>query len=110
MIPRYRPLAIYSLLLAAATGAWLAWELAGAADFPAFWFVGLCIAFNLFVWHFGIPAPWVGLTSMERLPQIGLLLILSPPVAAAICATASMLWPLLNRGYSHGSLTVAAPR
>jgi diguanylate cyclase (GGDEF)-like protein len=110
VIPRYRPLAIYSLLLAAATGAWLAWELAGPADFPVLWIVGLCVAFNLFVWHFGIPAPWVGLTSMERLPQIGLLLILNPPVAAAICAAASMLWPLVNRGYSHGSLTVAALR
>lgn len=110
MIPRYRPLAIYSLLLAAATGAWLAWELTGAAAFPAVWVVGLCIVFNLFVWHFGIPAPWVGLTSMERLPQIGLLLVLDPPVAATICAAASALWPLVNRGYSHGSLTVAALR
>lgn len=110
MNPRYRPLAIYSLLLAAATGAWLAWELAGAADFPAPWIVVLCIVFNLFVWQFGIPAPWVGLTSMERLPQIGLLLVLPPPVAAAICAAASMIWPLVNRGYSHGSLTVATLR
>ncbi|MGH8251954.1 MAG: sensor domain-containing diguanylate cyclase [Steroidobacteraceae bacterium] len=110
MIPRYRPLAIYSLLLAATTGIWLGWELAGAPAFPALWVAGLCILFNLFVWHFGIPAPWVGLTSMERLPQIGLLLVLSPPVAAAICAAASLLWPLLNRGYSQGSLTVASLR
>ncbi len=110
MIPRYRPLAIYSLLLAATTGAWLAWELSGGADFPALWVAALCVLFNLFVFHFGIPAPWVGLTSMERLPQIGLLLVFSPPVAAAICATASALWPLLNRGYSQGSATVAAIR
>jgi diguanylate cyclase (GGDEF)-like protein len=110
VIPRYRPLAIYSLLLAATTATWLAWELTGATDFPAAWFALLCIAFNLFVWQFGIPAPWVGLTSMERLPQIGLLLVLSPPVAAAICAAASALWPLVNRGYSHGSRTVAALR
>jgi diguanylate cyclase (GGDEF)-like protein len=84
--------------------------LAGAATFPAFWVVVLCIAFNLFVWQFGIPAPWVGLTSMERLPQIGLLLVLDPPVAASICAAASALWPFVNRGYSHGSVTVAALR
>jgi len=107
VIPRYRPLAIYSLLLAAAAGAWLVFELTGPAYFPAAWIVLLCIGFNLFVWQFGIPAPWVGLTSMERLPQIGLLLVLSPPVAAAICAAASMIWPLINRGYSHGSRTVA---
>src|SRR5688572_31938159 len=111
MIPRYRPLAIYSLLLAAATFAWLASELSGpAVYFPAVWIVFLCVAFNLFVWQFGIPSPWVGLTSMERLPQVGLLLVLSPAVAAAICAVASFLWPLFNRGYSHGSTTLAAIR
>ncbi len=80
------------------------------ADFPPPWIAALCVAFNLFVFQFGIPSPWVGLTSMERLPQVGLLLVLSPPVAAAICATASLLWPLLNRGYSHGSTTLAAIR
>jgi diguanylate cyclase (GGDEF)-like protein len=110
MIPRYRPLAAYSLLLAAATGIWLAAALAGATDFPPLWVAALCVAFNLFVFQFGIPSPWVGLTSMERLPQVGLLLVLSPPVAAAICATASFLWPLFNRGYSHGSSTLATIR
>jgi len=110
MIPRYRPLAAYSLLLAVATGAWLATAFAGAADFPPLWVAGLCVAFSLFVFQFGIPSPWVGLTSMERLPQVGLLLVLSPPAAAAICATASLLWPFLNRGYSHGSTTLAAIR
>jgi diguanylate cyclase (GGDEF)-like protein len=110
MLPRYRPLALYSLALAAATAAWLALELAGAASFPPAWVALLCVAFNLFVFQFGIPTPWVGLTSLERLPQIGLLLVFSPPVAALICAAASFLWPLLNRGYSQGSLTVAAIR
>lgn len=99
MIPRYRPLALYSLLLATATGAWLAWELGQAAGFPPLWVAALCVLFNLFVFQFGIPTPWVGLTSLERLPQAGLLLVFSPPVAALICATASLLWPLLNRGY-----------
>ncbi|HXV40693.1 MAG TPA: diguanylate cyclase [Steroidobacteraceae bacterium] len=110
MMPRYRPLAIYSLLLAAATAAWLAWELPQAAGFPALWIVALCIGFNLFVFQFGVPAPWVGLTSMERLPQVGLLLVLPPPVAALTCAVASALWPFLNRSYSQGSLTLAAIR
>ncbi len=110
MIPRYRPLAIYSLLLVLAAVAWLAPGLAEAIDFPPVWVAAACVAFNLFVFQFGIPSPWVGLTSMERLPQVGLLLVLSPPVAAAICATASFLWPLFNRGYSHGSTTLAAIR
>ncbi|HEU0224862.1 MAG TPA: diguanylate cyclase [Steroidobacteraceae bacterium] len=110
MFPRYRPLAIYSLLLAAAAGGWLAWELAGAAAFPAAWIVVLCVLFNLFVFQFGVPAPWVGLTSMERLPQVGLLLVLPPPVAAVICGLASAIWPLVSRGYSHGSRVVAVIR
>jgi len=110
VIPRYRPLAIYSLLLAAATGTWLGWELSQTAGFPPLGVAALCVLFNLFVFQFGIPTPWVGLTSLERLPQIGLLLVFSPPVAAAICAVASFLWPLLNRGYSQGSLTVASIR
>lgn len=110
MIPRYRPLATYSALLAAAAIVWLSWELAGPVYFPALWIVGLCIVFNLFVWQFGIPSPWVGLTSMERLPQIGLLLVLPPPVAAAICAAASLFWPFVSLRYSHGSLTVAMLR
>lgn len=110
MASRYRPLIVYSVLLAALTGWWLALGLREAADFPSPWVVAICIAACLFVWQFGLPAPRVGLISMERLPQIGLLLIFSPPVAAAICGTASLLWPLLNRGYSQGSLKVAALR
>lgn len=110
MPSRYRPLAVYSLLIAAVAGAWLIRDLTAGVTFPPLWVAVLCIGVCLFIWQFGIYAPWVGLTSMERLPQIGLLLVLSPPVAAAICAIASMLWPLLNRRYSHGSRTVAAVR
>ena len=109
MASRYRGLALYSLLLAALTAWWLTRGLS-MADFPPFSVAALCIAACLFVWQFGLPAPRVGLTSMERLPQIGLLLVLSPPVAASICGIASLLWPLLNRGYSQGSLRVAALR
>ncbi len=110
MASRYRLLTVYSLVLAAAAGWSLANGLTRVPDFPSIGVVLLCIAACLFVWQFGLPAPRVGLTSMERLPQIGLLLVLSPPVAAAICATASLLWPLISRSYSHGSLKVAALR
>jgi diguanylate cyclase (GGDEF)-like protein len=110
MPSRYRPLAVYSIALAALACAWLIHEWLAGPAFPPLWVSALCIAASLFIWQFGIYAPWVGLTSMERLPQIGLLLVLSPPVAATICAIASMLWPLLNRRYSHGSRTLAVVR
>jgi diguanylate cyclase (GGDEF)-like protein len=110
MTPRYRGLVLYSLLLASATAWWLMQGLATAGDFPPLWVTALCIVACLFVWQFGLPAPRIGLTSMERLPQIGLLLVLDPAVAAAICGVASLLWPLLNRDYSQGSIRVAALR
>src|SRR5690606_8781430 len=110
MASRYRTLAIYSLLLAVGTGAWLARGLATAPAFPPAWVVILCVLACLFVWQFGLPAPRVGLMSLERVPQIGLLLVLSTPVAASICALASFLWPLLNRAYSQGSFKVAVLR
>src|SRR5690606_38574105 len=110
MAVRYRGLAVYSALLAALTAAWLAHDLAAAPGFPAAWVVALCIAASLGVFHFGVPAPRVGLASMERLPQIGLLLVLDPAIAAAICAAASLIMPLINRRYSQGSLRVAVLR
>jgi diguanylate cyclase (GGDEF)-like protein len=110
MASRYRSLALYSVLLAALTGAWLAHGLINAHHFPPLWVSVLCVAACLFVWQFGLPAPRVGLISMERLPQIGMLLVFEVPVAASICAVASLLWPLLNRPYSQGSMKVAALR
>ena len=44
------------------------------------------------------------------MPQIGLLLVFEPAVAASICAAASLIWPLVSRRYSQGSLKVAALR
>lgn len=110
MASRYLPLTLYSGLLAVGAGAWLAHGFADVSDFPAAWVVGSCVLACLFVWQFGIPAPRVGLISMERLPQVGLLLVFAPAVAAAICALASLLWPLVNRSYSQGSAKVAALR
>ena len=110
MTPRYHWLALYAFLLAAITAGWLASRLAGGSDFPPVWVVILLIGACLFVWQFGVPVPRVGLSSMERVPQIGMLLVLSPPVAAAICATASLSWPLLSRRYSHGSARAAVLR
>lgn len=110
MPSRYRSLVVYSLLLAALAGAWLAHELRDGANFPPWWASALCVVASLFVWQFGLRAPRVGLISMERVPQVGLLLVVDAPVAAVICASASLAWPLINREYSHGSLRVGALR
>ena len=109
MASRYRALGAYSALLAAGAGAWLAIELQGIAALPPAWVVAIAVVACLFVFQFGLRTR-IGLISMERVPQIGLLLVFSPVVAAAVCATASFIWPLFNRAYSQGSTTFAALR
>ncbi|HNR22923.1 MAG TPA: diguanylate cyclase [Steroidobacteraceae bacterium] len=110
MPSRYLSLALYSLLITLVAGAWLVHGLRDAGDFPTAWIAAASIAACLAIWQFGIPVPRVGLTSMERVPQVGLLLVFSPPVAAALCGAAAFLWPLLNRSYSHGSPRAAVLR
>jgi diguanylate cyclase (GGDEF)-like protein len=109
MASRYRALAAYSGLIACGAGVWLALELSAIDAFPPVWIVLIAVVACLFVFQFGL-ATRIGLISMERVPQIGLLLVFSPAVAAAICATASFVWPLFNRAYSQGSTTFAALR
>jgi diguanylate cyclase (GGDEF)-like protein len=110
MPSRYRTLVVYSLLLAAVATFWLVDAFGEVMAAPSWWVVVFGIAASLFVWQFGLRAPRIGLISMERIPQLGLLLVLPAPIAASICATASFLWPLLNREYSHGSLRVGLLR
>lgn len=109
MASRYRALGAYSALLAAGASAWLASELQGIEALPPTWVVAIAVVACLFVFQFGLRTR-IGLISMERVPQIGLLLVFSPAVAAAVCATASFIWPLFNRAYSQGSTTFAALR
>jgi diguanylate cyclase (GGDEF)-like protein len=110
MRSRYGALAIYSGLLACVAVVALSLALLRGVDFPAWWVTLLGIGACLFVWQFGLHAPRLGLISMERLPQIGMLLVFEPAVAAAICGAASLTWPLVSRRYSQGSLEVAALR
>src|SRR5688572_21937877 len=110
MRSRYGALAIYSTLLACVAIGTLTLALLRGVDFPAWWVVLLGIGSCLFVWQFGLRAPRLGLISMERLPQIGLLLVFEPVVAASICAAASLTWPLVSRRYSQGSFKVAGLR
>ena len=110
MRSRYGALAVYSILLTCVAAGVLSSALLRGVEFPPWWVILLGIGACLFVWQFGLRAPRLGLISMERLPQIGLLLIFDPAVAASICAAASLTWPLISRQYSQGSLQVGALR
>ncbi len=110
MAKRYRHLGIYVAILMAGALLWLFFGLRSATVSPHPGTVVLAVGTCLFVWRFGLPHPRVGLLSLERLPQVGLLLVFSPAVAAAICGLASILWPFLSSSYSQGSLKVAALR
>jgi diguanylate cyclase (GGDEF)-like protein len=110
MRSRYGALAIYSVLLACVAAGGLSLLLLRGVEFPPWWVVLAGIGACLFVWQFGLRAPRLGLISMERLPQIGLLLVFEPAVAATICAAASLTWPLVSRRYSQGSFKVAGLR
>lgn len=110
MRSRYGALAVYSMLLASLASGVLVLAWMRGAEVPSWWVILLGIGTCLFVWQFGLRAPRLGLISMERVPQIGLLLVFEPVVAASICAAASLAWPLVSRRYSQGSLNVAALR
>jgi diguanylate cyclase (GGDEF)-like protein len=110
MRSRYGALAIYSILLACVAAGVLFANLREGVEFPPWWVVVLGIGACLFVWQFGLRAPRLGLISMERLPQVGFLLVFEPAVAACICAAASLVWPLVSRRYSQGSSKMAALR
>jgi hypothetical protein len=109
MRSRYGALAVYSILLGCAAAAALLAMLPDV-DFPAWWVVLLGVGACLFIWQFGLQAPRLGLISMERLPQIGFLLVFDPAVAASICGAASLTWPFVSRRYSQHSIKVAALR
>jgi diguanylate cyclase (GGDEF)-like protein len=110
MRSRYGALAVYSILLFCVAAGALLLSLPGHAVFPRWWVALLGIGACLFVWQFGLRAPRLGLISMERLPQVGMLLVFEPAVAATICGCASLAWPLISKRYSQGSLKVAALR
>jgi diguanylate cyclase (GGDEF)-like protein len=110
MRSRYGALAVYSILLTCVAVGALLMALLDGVRFPPWWVVLLGIAACQFVWQFGLRAPRLGLISMERLPQIGMLLVFEPAAAATICGLASLIWPLISRRYSQGSMNVAAMR
>lgn len=101
---------IYNLALATAMALALRALWPADAAWPSAGLYAACVAFQLFVWHFGLGVPYIGLMSMERVPQVAVLLSFEPAVAAMVNATASLLWPFINRLYNQGSLAVALQR
>src|SRR5690606_23518993 len=55
--------------------------------------VVLAVLALLTVWHFGLPAAVGGLRSMERVPQVALLLVGGPLPAALQCSLAALAFP-----------------
>ena len=75
---------------------------------PLQWALAVCAL--LIVWHFGLPAAVGGLRSMERVPQIALLLVGGPVPAALQCALAAVAFPFTHAAYRQNSWRIAALR
>ncbi len=101
---------LYNLALVGLTGATasLAWP--WLAEWPPAGVVLGFVAFQLLVWQYGYPVPSMGMTSMERVPQVAAFLLLPLEVAATVNALPALVWPFLNHRYRQGSLRVGAIR
>ena len=101
---------LYNLALLALAAAcawrWPPWQ----ADWPDPLVVAGFVGFQLLVWQYGFPVPSMGMTSMERVPQVAALLLFPPPVAAALNALPALVWPFVNRRYRQGSWRFGAIR
>lgn len=96
---------LVALTVALASRAW-PWQ----ADWPP-WPVVLGFAlFQLFVWQYGFLVPSMGMTSMERVPQVAALLLFPVEVAACINALPALVFPFINRRYRQDSLAFGAIR
>lgn len=93
------------LTVAVASRAW-PWQ----ADWPTWPVVLGFAAFQLFVWQYGYLVPSMGMTSMERVPQVAALLLFPLEVAACINALPALLFPFVNRRYRQDSLAFGAIR
>ncbi len=107
---KHRHLWLYNLALLCATlgMASLAWP--WQADWPPVGVVLAFVLFQLLIWHYGFPVPSMGLTSMERVPQVAALLLFPLEVAVTINALPALIFPFINRRYRQGSLAFGALR
>ena len=67
----------------------------------------LGVASLLLVWHFSFQFPYLGMVSMERLPQFHMLLTLSISDTLIINAIAALMMPFLNKKYRMDSYSIA---
>jgi diguanylate cyclase (GGDEF)-like protein len=105
MRTKHSRLWLYNLALIALTGALAQFATAWPTHWPGPLPVLAFMALQLFVWRFGFPVPAMGMTSMERVPQVAALLMFPLPVAATINALPALVWPFINRRYRQGSIS-----
>jgi diguanylate cyclase (GGDEF)-like protein len=98
-------LVLVALAAAAVSRAW-PWQ----AAWPPWPVVLGFAAFQLFVWQYGFLVPSMGITSMERVPQVAALLLFPVPVAACINALPALVFPFINHRYRQGSVAFGAIR
>ena len=96
-------LVVLTVALASRAWPWL-------AAWPSWWVVLGFGAFQLVVWQYGYLVPSMGLTSMERVPQVAALLLFPLEVAACINALPALVFPFINRRYRQDSLGFGAIR
>ncbi|HRG17409.1 MAG TPA: sensor domain-containing diguanylate cyclase [Pseudomonadota bacterium] len=91
-------LALVAIVLALASRSWPL-----DSDWPSAPVVAGFFMLQLVVWQFGFPVPSMGMTSMERVPQIAAILLFPLPVAATMNALPALVWPFINHRYRQGS-------
>ena len=95
---------LYNLALVAITAALASQSWPWQSEWPSAPVVAGFILLQLIVWQYGFPVPSMGMTSMERVPQIAAILLFPLPVAAALNALPGLIWPFINHRYRQGSL------
>jgi diguanylate cyclase (GGDEF)-like protein len=108
MLARTLRQSIYAIALATAA-AFVLQRIGARAMPPPLAALG-AFAFLLFSWQRGIPTRYFGLLSLERVPQVATVLAFGNFGGAIVNAAASFVFPFVNRGYSQGSLRIAALR
>lgn len=98
-------LILVALTVAVASHAW-PWQ----AQWPAWSVVAGFVLFQLVVWQYGYLVPSMGMTSMERVPQVAALLLFPLEVAACINALPALVFPFVNRRYRQDTLSFGAIR
>lgn len=110
MTKRYQLQVLWGLTLLIGVLAILCTVFAESLSLPSPAVTAALVAAYLLIWHFSLPAPTVGIISLERLPQIATLLVVGPVESGLINAIAAIIWPFTNRSYSQGSWRIACIR